>query len=86
MTPANVCATCEWHVDGQCRTSSEKENADAGSVPSSWSVAVAEKPIVSPTAHVSVDGGDCSVATGGVFGGGARVAGPWTLASQKLQP
>ena len=49
-----------------CRTMSQ-ERAEAGSVPSSGSVAEPEKETVSPTFHVVPATGVAIVATGGAF-------------------
>src|SRR6476646_3733173 len=50
---------CSWHPrpSGQCSMASVQERADAGSVPSSGSVAWPEKVMRSPTFHVNDDAG-----------------------------
>src|SRR4051794_4275530 len=51
-TPVKVCSGWSWQVDGQCSRTTDHDRADAGSVPSSVSVAAPEKLIVSPTFQV----------------------------------
>src|SRR5919198_5690210 len=79
-TPLNVWTMCVWQFVGSkqwCRMIVQ-ERREAGSVPSSWSVALPEKLIGSPTFHVSVDAGEEIDGTGGVFPGGV-VIGALTL-------
>src|SRR5919198_5389766 len=68
-TPLNVWTMCVWQFVGVkqwCRMIVQLSR-EAGSVPSSWSVALPEKLIGSPTFHVSVDAGEEIDGTGGVF-------------------
>src|SRR5919108_480031 len=68
-TPLNVWTMWVWQFVGSkqwCRMIVQLSR-EAGSVPSSWSVALPEKLIGSPTFHVSVDAGVLIVGTGGLF-------------------
>ncbi len=56
-----------WQFEGQWRTESDHESAEAGNVPSWASVAEPLKAIRSPTAHVRLECGAVIVGTGGVF-------------------
>jgi len=58
---------CVWQLEGQCWIRSVHVSADAGSVPSCWSVAEPENEIGSPTFHVSVGDGVEIVAVGAVL-------------------
>src|SRR5919197_1080171 len=67
-TPLNVWTMCVWQFVGVkqwCRIIVQLSR-EAGSVPSSGSVALPEKLIGSPTFHVKVDWGEEMVGTGGV--------------------
>src|SRR5919198_3504893 len=66
-TPLNVWTMCVWQFVGVkqwCRIIVQLSR-EAGSVPSSWSVALPEKLIGSPTFHVKVEAGEEIVGTGG---------------------
>src|ERR687884_1463398 len=68
-TPLNVWTMCVWQFVGVkqwCRIIVQLSR-EAGSVPSSLSVALPEKLIGSPTFHVSVDGGVLIMGTGAWF-------------------
>src|SRR5919204_3432975 len=70
-TPLNVWTMCVWQFVGVkqwCRIIVQLSR-EAGSVPSSGSVALPEKLIGSPTFHVKVERGEEIVGTGGVFPG-----------------
>src|SRR5690242_19204709 len=65
-TPVKSCTGCSWQTvpSGQCISTNDQSNADTGSVPSSGSVAFAEKSMVSPTFHVVDGDGDVIVTVG----------------------
>src|SRR5919201_5919099 len=68
-TPLKVWTMCVWQFVGVkqwCRMIVQLSR-DAGSVPSSGSVALPEKLIASPTFHVRVEAGEETVGTRGVF-------------------
>src|SRR5919204_5900178 len=76
-TPLNVWTMCVWQFVGVkqwCRIIVQLSR-EAGSVPSSGSVALPEKLIASPTFPVSVDAGEEMVGTGGLFPPGGGVGG-----------
>ena len=84
-TPLNVWTMCVWQFVGVkqwCRMIVQLRR-EAGSVPSSWSVALPEKAIGSPTFHVSVEAGEEIVGTGGLFPA-AIVIGALTLEAPLL--
>src|SRR5206468_4022943 len=70
-TPAHDWTMCVWQLEGQCWMRSVHVSADAGSVPSYWSVAEPENEMGSPTRHVSVGDGVqlVAVAVATAFGG-----------------
>ena len=74
-TPVRVWAFCVSQVMGVVQVTSVQDRPDAGSGPSSGSVACPLNEIASPTAYVSVDAGVSITGVGGVFGAaGANVA------------
>src|ERR687884_2172468 len=68
-TPLNVWTMWVWQFVGvkQWWRIIVQLSREAGSVPSSWSVALPEKLIGSPTFHVKVEAGEEIAGTGGVF-------------------
>ena len=78
LTPENVCSTCVWQFDGQWWMRTVQANDDAGSEPSSWSLAAPLKEMASPTFQVAVESGaemeavGCGVARPDRLGIGAR--------------
>src|ERR687883_2008888 len=69
-TPLNVWTMCVWQFVGvkQWWRIIVQLSREAGSVPSSWSVALPEKLIGSPTFHVKVEAGEGNVGPGGGVG------------------
>src|SRR5918994_1216948 len=68
-TPENVSHTCSWQVSavGQWCTIHSQDSAEAGSAPSSPSLALPEKEISWPTFQVEVGSGVSMVAVGGLL-------------------